>query len=130
MLSCPRDGSCAEAHMSGCSLTHVQDHVLLRELTALTAKDRATTAVLLAHIAEVDTRRLYASAGFSAMFHYCVRKLGFSEDLASKRIRVARVARRFPSVFAAIAEGRLHVSGVSVLAATLRNLQAKEALEL
>ena len=116
--------------MAGYSLTHVKDHVLLRELTALTARDRTTTALLLAHIAEVDARRLYAKAGYSAMFHYCIRKLGFSEDVASKRIRAARAARRFPFVFDAIADGRLHVSGVSLLSPTLRNLGVKDATEL
>src|SRR5689334_14813149 len=64
------------------------------------------------------------------MYHYCIRTLGFSEDMASKRIRAARVARRFPSVFTAIADGRLHVTGVSLLSSTLRNLRAKEATEL
>src|SRR5580765_8062027 len=113
--------------MAGYSLAHVKDHVLLRDLTALTARDRATTALLLAHIAEVDARRLYATAGYSAMYHYCIRKLGFSEDMASKRIRAARVARRFPFVFDAIADGRLHVTGVSLLSSTLRNLRAKQA---
>ena len=68
--------------MAGYSLAHVKDHVLLRDLTALTARDRATTALLLAHIAEVDTRRLYAAAGYSAMYHYCIRTLGFSEGTA------------------------------------------------
>ena len=116
--------------MSAYSLTHVKDHVLLRDLTALTAKDRAATAVLLAHIAEVDARRLYAKAGHSAMYHYCVRTLGFSEDMACKRIRAARVARRFPFVFDAIADGRLHVTGVSLLSSTLRNLRAREAFDL
>ena len=116
--------------MTGYSLTHVKDHVLLRDLTALTARDRATTALLLAHIAEVDSRRLYAVPGYSAMYHYCIRQLGFSEDMASKRIRAARVARRHPSVYDAIADGRLHVTGVSLLAPTLRNLRAKEAEEL
>jgi hypothetical protein len=116
--------------MSGYSLTHVKDHVPLRELDALTVRDRATTALLLAHIAEVDSRRLYATAGYSAMFHYCIRKLGFSEDVASKRIRAARVARRFPAVYDAIADGRLHVTGVSMLSPTPRNLRAKDAAEL
>jgi len=120
----------AEAHMTSYSLTHVKDHVLLRDLTALTARDRASTALLLAHIAEVDARRLYAAAGFSAMFHYCIRKLGFSEDMASKRIRAARVARRFPFVYEAIADGRLHVTGVSVLSHALRDMQAKEGADL
>src|SRR5438552_19205147 len=41
-----------------------------------------------------------------------VRALGFSEDSALKRIRAARTARRFPVVFSALADGRLHLSGV------------------
>lgn len=116
--------------MSGYSLSHVKDHLLLRDLTELTARDRATTALLVAHIAEVDARRLYATAGYSAMFHYCMRELGFSEDVASKRIRAARAARRFPFVFDAIADGRLHVTGVSLLSPTLRSLGVNEATEL
>src|SRR2546422_7868703 len=41
------------------SLSDLGDRALLRDLAALVAHDRATTAVLLAHIAEVDERRLY-----------------------------------------------------------------------
>lgn len=36
---------------------------MLRDLHVLVAKDRATTAMLLAHIAEVKERKLYAPAG-------------------------------------------------------------------
>jgi 5-methylcytosine-specific restriction endonuclease McrA len=110
------------------SLSHLTDGVLLRELTALAARDRATTAALLAHIAEVDARRLYAPAGYSAMFHYCVRELRFSEDMAGKRIRAARAARRFPAIFAAIAEGRLHLTAVVLLAPSLTSANAAELL--
>ena len=46
------------------SLSHLSDHVLLRDLTALVSEDRATTARLLAHLAEVDARRLYLPAGY------------------------------------------------------------------
>jgi hypothetical protein len=41
------------------SLSHLSDQILLRDLSALLAQDRTTTAALLAHIAEVDARRLY-----------------------------------------------------------------------
>jgi len=42
------------------SLTHLSDQVLLRDLATLVGRDRTTTAELLAHLAEVDARRLYA----------------------------------------------------------------------
>jgi len=43
-------------------------------------------------------------------------ELHFSEDAASKRIHAARAARKFPSLFTAVAEGRLHLTGVCLLA--------------
>ena len=101
--------------MSTYSLTHLGDRALLRDLAALLARDRATTAALLAHLAEVDARRLYLPAAHPSMFSYCVHELRLSEEAAFKRIRAARTARQFPAVFAALADGRLHVSAVVML---------------
>lgn len=97
-------------------LDHVPDTSLLADLTALVATDRQTVASLLAHLAEVDARKLYRPAAYSTMHEYCVDALRMSDDSAYKRVRAARAARRFPQLFAAIADGRLHVSGVALLA--------------
>ena len=59
--------------MNRCSLTHVSDSVLLRDLRPLLARERAATAGLLAHLAEVDDRRLHAPAGHPSMFAWCVK---------------------------------------------------------
>ncbi len=98
------------------NLAHLSDEVLVRDLAALVAQDRSTTASLLAHIAEVDARRLYAPAGYSSMFAYCVEELRLSEDAAAKRIQAARAARRFPILFGAVEDGRIHLAGVCLLA--------------
>ena len=114
--------------MSSFTLGHLADHVLLQELKTLVRQDRATTAALLAHLAEVDARRLYARTDCPSMFHYCVRKLGFSEDVAAKRIHAARAARMHPAIFAAVAEGRLHLAGVTLLAPVLTKENVAELL--
>ncbi|MBI5710764.1 MAG: hypothetical protein HZC42_10740 [Candidatus Eisenbacteria bacterium] len=62
------------------------------------------------------------------MFSYCVHELHFSEDAACKRIRAARTARQFPALFAMLAEGRLHVSAVVLLAPHLTPENADELL--
>jgi hypothetical protein len=98
------------------SLTHLSDGVLLRELNHLVSQERGTTAALLAHMAEVDARRLYLPAAYPSMFAYCVGELRLSEDSAFKRIQVARAGRRFPALFEALAEGRLHLSAAVLLA--------------
>src|SRR5439155_1273452 len=101
--------------MPGHSLSLLSDQELLRDLAVLVARDRTTTAALLAHLAEVDVRRLYLPAAYPSLYLYCVHELGLSEDSALKRIRAARTARRFPAIFAAVADGRLSLSVVVLL---------------
>ncbi len=112
--------------MSAYRLTHLDDTTLLHDLSALVSRDRATTAQLLAHIAEVDDRRLYFAAAGSSMFAYCVRKLGLSEDATYKRIQAARAARRFPRLFADVAAGRLHLAAIVLLAPHLTTANEAE----
>lgn len=110
------------------SLSHLADPVLLRELRSLVARDRTTTAELLAHLAEADERRLHLPAAYPSMYLYCIHELHMSEDTALKRIQVARVARRIPAVLSAIADGRLHLSAVVLLAPRLTAENADELL--
>ena len=110
------------------ALSHVSDFELHRGLASLVAQDRTTTAMLLAHIAEFDARRLYLPAAYPSMYAYCVHELHLSEDAAYKRIQAARVARRFPAIFEAVADGRLHLSGAVLLTPHLTRENAEELL--
>jgi 5-methylcytosine-specific restriction endonuclease McrA len=105
--------------MSRYALSHLSDSALLRDLKTLVARDRTTTAELLAYLAEVDERKLYLPAAYPSMYAWCVGELGLCEQAAFKRIRAARAARQFPAIFPAIAEGRLHLSAVVRLASYL-----------
>ncbi len=112
------------------SLVHLSDASLLEGLASLVARERAVTARLLAHLAEVDSRRLYLPAGCPSMFAYCVRVLGFSEDAAARRIRAARVARCHPEMFPLVAEGRLHLTAIGLLAPHLSPENSGELIRL
>ena len=114
--------------MRSYTLTDLSDRDLLRDLAALVSQDRATTAALLAHIAETDARRLYLPAGYPSMYEYCVAELRLSEQAALKRIRAGRTARQFPAIFAALAAGRLHLSTVVLLTPYLTPDNADELL--
>ena len=105
--------------MSPYSLSHLEADVLLGDLATLLKQNRASTAMILAHLAEVEARGLYRPAGYSSMFAYCLGELGMSEDAAGKRIQAARTARKFPILFHAVADGRLHLTAVDMLATHL-----------
>ena len=70
----------------------------------------------MAHLAEVDARRLYLGEGCSSLFTYCTQVLHLSEHAAYARIEAARAARRFPGLLDAIASGALHLTAVTLIA--------------
>jgi hypothetical protein len=109
-------------------LRHLANSTLRHDLKQLIVTDRGTTAQLVAHIAEFQSRKLYLEDGYGSMFDYCVRELGMSEDVACRRIRAARAALRFPMIFHALADGRIHLTGISKLAPHLTTENAEELL--
>jgi hypothetical protein len=110
------------------SRSHLADSSLLEGLTTHLAREHASLAEVLADLAEVDERRLYLADAFPSMSTWCVGKLHFSEQAAHKRLNAARAARRFPAIFEAVAEGRLHLSAVVLLASKLTEENAAELL--
>ncbi|MFI5281155.1 MAG: hypothetical protein ACHQU1_11700, partial [Gemmatimonadales bacterium] len=110
------------------TFSHFADSALLHELAATASQDRAVTAKLLGLIAETDARRLYAPAGYPSMHAYCVGVLRLSEDAAAKRIQAARVAQQHPVILEMLADGRLNLSGVCLLAPHLAPGNAEELL--
>jgi 5-methylcytosine-specific restriction endonuclease McrA len=104
------------------------DDALHRNAITHAGIERGSTADLLADLAEIDVRRFYLAMGYPSLFAYCVAELKLSEDAAYKRIKVARAARRFPEIFDAVADGRLNLSGVCLLAPHLTEVTAPELL--
>lgn len=115
--------------MTEYALDHVPDSVLLDDLRRYYFQERGTRAIVLAHIAEVDERKLYAPAGYSSMFVYCVEALGMSKNRALKRIQAARTARRFPAIFPMLCDGVLCLGGVCLLAPHLTPENDQELLD-
>src|ERR1700704_2870159 len=114
--------------MTTYSRSHVSDDALSRRLAVSAAHDCVSTAGLLADIGEFDARRLYVPAAYSSMHAYCLYELHLSDDAALKRIRAARIGRKIPAIFPAVAEGRLHLTAVVLLAPHLKPETADELL--
>jgi hypothetical protein len=98
------------------TLATVSDDELLRRLIELLKHTRRAEADLVAHIGEVDARRLFAREAFPSMFAYCIDVLHLSEAEAYLRITAARAAREHPLLLDMLADGRLHLSGIGKLA--------------
>ena len=98
------------------SLRSVPDDELLHRLAELMSQARGVEADIVAHIAEVEERRLYAREAFPSMFVYCMSVLHLSEAEAYLRILAARASRKHPILLAMLADGRLHLTAIVRLA--------------
>lgn len=110
------------------SLAGTSDRDLLRKLAALASLESGTTAELLVHLAEVEKRQLFRQAGYPSMFEYCIRELHLSEGGTFRRIRAARAARKHPAIIDAVADGRLHLTAVVLLAPKMTAANAAELI--
>ena len=108
--------------------SRVSDGTLVCRFLSDAGVERRSIANVVADIAEIDERRLYLPAGYPSMYAYCLAVAHYSESAAYKGIHVGRAARRFPEIFPALADGRLNLSGVLILAPHLTPGNAAELL--
>lgn len=98
----------------------LSDADLLRRVFVLAGREREATVELVAHLAELDARRLYLGEGFGSLFSYCTGALRLAEHAAYNRIEAARASRRLPAILDRLADGCLNLSTVRLLAPHLR----------
>jgi 5-methylcytosine-specific restriction endonuclease McrA len=96
-------------------LGDVNDADLQARLSRLLIIGYRTEARIVAHLAEVEERRLHLRGGSSSMFDYCVGRLGLSNGEAFQRLTAARLARQFPVIFSLLERRDLHMSGLCLL---------------
>jgi hypothetical protein len=103
------------------------DNALLARARCLADRERGATAELVAHLAEIQRRKLHLTSGYSSMFTYCRGALGLSESEAYNRIQAAKAARRFPVILDQLLSGAVSLTTVKLLA---RHLTADNHLEV
>jgi hypothetical protein len=95
------------------------DQELLEGVWAAVTRECEDIAIVIAHLAEIDKRKLFAEEGCSSLRSYCMEVLHLSEDQAYPRIDVARLAQKFPVVLEMLADGLVHLTAVHRLGPSL-----------
>ncbi|MEM8608826.1 MAG: HNH endonuclease signature motif containing protein [Myxococcota bacterium] len=101
---------------------------LFLNFSALVGREHRDSARVIAYVGEIDRRKLYLEHAYPSMFAFCTEGFRMSESMASKRIRTARAACRFPHVLTMIGRGELHMSGAYQLAPHLSDDNHRELL--
>ena len=109
-------------------LKSLSDDELLVRLSDVSKQSRRAESVLVAHIAEVHARRLFAREALPSMFRYCIDVLNLSEAEAYRRIGAARLSRKCPVLLTMLEDGRIHLCGIAVLAKHLTEANYENVL--
>lgn len=110
------------------SVAQLSNDELLAQVRHLVEREREATASLVAHLAELDERRLYLAEGYSSLFTYCTQVLHLSESAAYRRIEAARMVRRFPVILEMLELGYVNLTTVVLLAPHLTQESHRDVL--
>ena len=102
-----------------------------RTLTA-SANEKQATLILLEYLSEVDHRRLFALRGYSSLWEYVHKALGYSEAQTSDRVNAVRLIARVPAVKKELEEGNLSLTTAAKLGSHVKRekCEKEEVVEL
>lgn len=108
------------------NLSQLANSELLLRLEKLSRTERKITHVILWHILEVETRKLYADRGYASCFEYLTKGLGYSEGSAYRRLQSARLLIKMPEKLSAniavkLENGSLNLSQLAQVQKFLKN---------
>lgn len=83
---------------------------LLTSLKSLRAKERETLSKIISHLQEIERRRAYCALGYSNLFRYLTRELGYSDSAAARRMQALKLVKRVPEAKGMIESGQINLS--------------------
>lgn len=95
-------------------LKNLSDQVLMEKTEILVQEEREILTAVLHHLLEIEHRRLFADFGFKSLYDFTVRKLGYSEDQAYRRIAAMRLLKELPQMEEKINKGEVSLSHIGL----------------
>ena len=105
------------------NLNSLTDDTLISKTDALVAREREILAEVLHHLREIERRRLFSELGYKSLFDLAVKRFGYSEDQAYRRIAAMRLLKELPEIEERITAGAITLSNIGIAHALFRNEQ-------
>ena len=93
----------------------LSDQRLLQQVKELSAIEHYVQGVVIDHLREVERRGLYLTLGFSSMFDYTMRELGYSTGAAWRRLKAMRLCEEVKGARGRLLEGTLTLDAAAQL---------------
>jgi 5-methylcytosine-specific restriction endonuclease McrA len=99
---------------------------IVARLKELVAEERKITAEVIRLLLEIEDAKIFATQGYSSVFEFCVKELGYSDGAAYRRISAMRLYRRDERCAEKIESGELSLSSAAKVETTLRQAERQD----
>lgn len=93
-------------------LRNLSNDELLNKADSIDREEKNLVALMLHHLREIETRRLFSSLGYKSLFEFTMKRFNYSEDQAMRRISAMRLLKELPEVESKINDGALTLSNL------------------
>lgn len=76
----------------------MMDQQIIIRIKTLAAEERHITAEVIRLLEEVDRRKIFALKGYSSLFEFATKELGYSDSSAQRRISSMRIIKQIPEL--------------------------------
>lgn len=90
---------------------------------SLVSSERKLTAEVLEYVKEADRRKLYLDFGYTSLFAFLTKELGYAAASAQRRIEAARLLKELPEIKSDLESGELNLTQVSLVAQNIKAAQ-------
>ena len=97
------------------TVSALSDDRLLERTKELSGIEHHLEVVVIDHLREIQKRRLYLRLGFSSLFDYAVRELGYSDAAAWRRIKAMRLCADVEGVRERLQNGSMTLNAAAQL---------------
>ena len=97
------------------TVSALSDDRLLERTKELSGIEHHLEVVVIDHLREIQKRRLYLRRGFSSLFDYAVRELGYSDAAAWRRIKAMRLCADVEGVRERLQNGTMTLNAAAQL---------------
>ena len=97
------------------TVSALSDDRLLERTKELSRIEHHLEVVVIDHLREIHKRRLYLRRGFSSLFDYAVRELGYSDAAAWRRIKAMRLCAEVEGVRERLQNGSMTLNAAAQL---------------
>jgi len=112
------------------NLRSVANTTLVERTEHWAQKERELLTNVLHHLREIDRRRLHSALGYKSLFDFAVRRLGYAEDQAYRRISAMKLLREIPEIESRIQAGELSLTHIGLAQALFRQEKKQHQREM